>query len=59
MNYGYDPFYITAGWQDMDGKTALKYARSRHSSDDIDRSRRQQQVLYALARPSVGGQQDS
>lgn len=48
MNYGYDPFYIKAGWQKLDGQTALKYARSRHSSDDIDRSRRQQQVLYAL-----------
>ncbi len=48
MNYGYDPFYIEAGWHLMDGATALKYARSRHSSDDIDRSRRQQEVLYAI-----------
>jgi LCP family protein required for cell wall assembly len=48
MNYGYDPFYIEAGWHLMDGKTALKYARTRHSSDDIDRGRRQQQVLYAI-----------
>lgn len=48
MNYGYDPFYITAGWHQMDGATALKYARSRHGSDDIDRGRRQQQVLYAI-----------
>lgn len=48
MNYGYDPFYIAAGWQHLDGETALKYARTRHSSDDIDRGRRQQQVLYAI-----------
>ncbi|MBI5961603.1 MAG: LCP family protein [Chloroflexi bacterium] len=48
MNYGYDPFYIKAGWAELDGATALKYARSRHSSDDIDRGRRQQQVLYAI-----------
>lgn len=48
MNYGYDPFHIDAGWQELDGETALKYARSRHSSDDIDRNRRQQQVLYAI-----------
>ncbi|MBN1564188.1 MAG: LCP family protein [Anaerolineae bacterium] len=48
MNYGYDPFYLTAGWQHLDGKTALKYARTRHGSDDIDRGRRQQQVLYAI-----------
>ena len=48
MNYGYDPFYIDAGWQHLDGETALKYARTRHSTDDIDRGRRQQQVLYAV-----------
>jgi LCP family protein required for cell wall assembly len=48
MNYGYDPFYLDAGWQHLDGATALKYARSRHTTDDIDRSRRQQQVLYAI-----------
>ncbi|MCD4685329.1 MAG: LCP family protein [Anaerolineae bacterium] len=48
MNYGYDPFYIEAGWQTLDGATALKYARSRHGSDDIDRSRRQQQVILAV-----------
>ena len=48
MNYGYDPFSITAGWHHLDGNTALKYARSRHSSDDIDRQRRQQDVIYAI-----------
>ncbi len=48
MNYGYDPFYIEAGWHHLDGNTALKYARSRHSSDDIDRARRQQQVIFAI-----------
>jgi LCP family protein required for cell wall assembly len=48
MNYGYDPFSISAGWHHMDGDTALKYARSRHSSDDIDRAHRQQQVIYAV-----------
>jgi LCP family protein required for cell wall assembly len=48
MTYGYDPFYMEAGWHEMDGHTALKYARSRHGTDDIDRGRRQQQVLYAI-----------
>lgn len=48
MNYGYDPFYIEEGWQHLDGTTALKYARSRHTSDDIDRGRRQQQILLAV-----------
>jgi anionic cell wall polymer biosynthesis LytR-Cps2A-Psr (LCP) family protein len=48
MFYGYDPFYISAGQHHLDGATALKYARSRHSSDDIDRGRRQQQVVMAV-----------
>ena len=48
MFYGYDHFYIAAGLQHLDGETALKYARSRHASDDIDRGRRQQQVIFAV-----------
>ncbi|MBN1680553.1 MAG: LCP family protein [Anaerolineae bacterium] len=48
MNYGYSPFYLEAGWQHLDGETALKFARSRHQTDDIDRAYRQQQVLYAV-----------
>ena len=48
-NYGYDPFYIEAGPQHMDGYTALKYARTRATSGaDFDRARRQQQVLNAI-----------
>jgi hypothetical protein len=31
----------------MDGDLALKYSRVRHGSDDIDRTKRQQQVLIA------------
>ncbi len=46
--YGYDPLYIPAGWQHLDGKLALKYARSRHGSSDFDRARRQQQLLLAI-----------
>lgn len=45
---GFDSFTIDAGLHHMDGETALKYARSRHSTSDFDRSRRQQQVLAAL-----------
>jgi polyisoprenyl-teichoic acid--peptidoglycan teichoic acid transferase len=48
MNYGYDPFIISAGWHHMDGATALKYARTRHGSSDFYRMRRQQQVIMAL-----------
>ncbi len=55
--YGYEPLYIPAGWQHMDGKLALKYARSRHAGSDFDRARRQQQIVLAvrdkLARPEV------
>lgn len=46
--YGFDPFYIEAGWHLMDGETALKYARSRYTTDDIDRGRRQQQLILAM-----------
>lgn len=48
MNYGYDPFYIKAGLQHLDGKTALKYARTRHGDNDFQRAYRQQLVIYAI-----------
>lgn len=41
-------FRIDAGPQHLDGKTALMYARSRHSTSDFDRSARQQQLIAAL-----------
>ena len=45
----YDPLYIPAGEQHMDGRTALRYARTRYSSGgDFDRAKRQQQVLMAV-----------
>ncbi len=46
--YGYDPLYIPAGLQHMDGELALKYARTRHGGSDFDRLRRQQQVIMAV-----------
>jgi LCP family protein required for cell wall assembly len=49
-DYGTIRIEIPAGPQHMDGETALRYARSRHSSSDFDRARRQQQILMALAR---------
>lgn len=45
---GYSPFKISAGVQKLDGKTALKYARSRETTNDFDRSRRQQEIILAL-----------
>lgn len=48
MNFGYDPLYIPAGMQHMDGTLALKYARTRHGDSDFQRAQRQQQVMYAV-----------
>jgi LCP family protein required for cell wall assembly len=44
----YQPFILEAGQQHLDGETALKYARSRQTSSDFDRSKRQQKILLAL-----------
>ncbi len=41
-------FKLTKGPQHLDGETALKFARSRHSGTDFDRSVRQQQLIRAL-----------
>jgi LCP family protein required for cell wall assembly len=51
-----DPFtgtFVPAGLIHMDGHLALKYARSRESTSDWARQRRQQDVLIALARKVV------
>ncbi|MCX7683240.1 MAG: LCP family protein [Anaerolineae bacterium] len=45
---GYDPFYLPAGKQHLDGATALKYARTRATSGgDFDRTARQRQLVLA------------
>ena len=54
MNYGYDPLYIPAGYQHMDGRTALKYARTRHTDNDYGRAARQQQVILAARDKALG-----
>lgn len=41
-------FRLPKGKNTLDGNTALRYIRSRFSSSDFDRARRQQQVLRAL-----------
>jgi len=48
-NYTYQTFHIDAGLQHLDGATALKYARTRSTTSDFDRSKRQQQILKAVA----------
>ncbi len=45
---GYITLDIPAGVQTLDGKTALRYARSRKSSSDFARSARQHLVLTAI-----------
>lgn len=47
-SYEYETFFLAKGNQHLDGSTALKYVRSRKTSSDFDRSKRQQQVLLAL-----------
>jgi LCP family protein required for cell wall assembly len=40
--------YIPPGFQRMNGKEALSYARARHATDDFDRSSRQQRVVTSV-----------
>jgi polyisoprenyl-teichoic acid--peptidoglycan teichoic acid transferase len=48
MNYGYDPFYLPPGTHLLNGYDALRFARTRHGDNDIERAGRQQQFLYAV-----------
>lgn len=45
--WGYE-FFLPAGNNTLDGEQALYYVRSRYSTSDFDRSRRQQEVLTAI-----------
>ena len=55
-DFGIERLQLLAGPQLMDGQTALRYARSRHDSNDFSRARRQQDVLAGLrARLAQGG----
>ncbi len=47
-NFGVETFHLNAGSQHLDGRTALKYARTRHVDDDYGRQRRQQDVIRAV-----------
>jgi LCP family protein required for cell wall assembly len=44
---GYGHYCANTGWVPMDGDTALWYVRSRYSTSDFDRGRRQQEVVQA------------
>ncbi len=45
--WGYE-FSLPAGQNQLNGEQALYYARSRYSSSDFDRARRQQEVILAI-----------
>lgn len=45
--WGYE-FSLPAGDNHLDGETALYYVRSRYSTSDFDRARRQQEVMAAI-----------
>ncbi|MFA4931139.1 MAG: LCP family protein [Patescibacteria group bacterium] len=45
---GYELFALDAGPQHLDGVTALKFVRSRQTTSDFDRAKRQQKALVAM-----------
>jgi len=49
-NYSYETFELKKGWHTLDGATALKYVRERHSDPqgDFGRAHRQQKALQAI-----------
>ena len=49
----YQTVSFQAGTQQMDGETALKYARSRKSTSDFDRAKRQQQIVIAVKNKAI------
>ena len=60
---GYENFYLNAGEHHLNGKTALRLARSRHSKwGDFDRAARQQKVIegiWAKIKETPGGKLDT
>jgi|GEM_PF-239504 len=44
----FETFDLAAGLQKLDGATALKYARSRKTTSDFDRAKRQQSLMSAI-----------
>lgn len=55
MGVGYDPFYLPSGTHLLDGRTALKFARTRHGDNDYMRGQRQMQVLKSLGLKATDG----
>ena len=51
--WGYE-FSLPAGNNHLNGQQALYYVRSRYSSSDFDRARRQQDVMLAIKKKATG-----
>jgi polyisoprenyl-teichoic acid--peptidoglycan teichoic acid transferase len=51
--HAYKTVHFDPGLQTMDGQRALEYARSRMSTSDFDRARRQQEVLVAIRQKAL------
>ncbi len=53
LEENWEQYRLEAGLHQMDGDLALWYARSRLTTNDFDRGRRQQQLLQAMLNQSV------
>jgi LCP family protein required for cell wall assembly len=51
--FAYKTIHFEPGLQHMDGRQALEYARSRMSTSDFDRAKRQQLVLLAIRQKAL------
>jgi anionic cell wall polymer biosynthesis LytR-Cps2A-Psr (LCP) family protein len=47
-DYKYETFELGEGYQNLDGATALKFARTRHGDSDFSRAARQQEVINGV-----------
>jgi LCP family protein required for cell wall assembly len=55
-NRWYETFALDKWIKELDWKTALKFARSRHSTSDFDRARRQQKVINAIKEKALSSE---
>lgn len=55
-NRWYETFSLDKWIQELDWETALKFARSRHSTSDFDRARRQQKVINAIKEKTLSSE---
>ncbi|VEF49627.1 membrane bound transcriptional regulator [Bacillus freudenreichii] len=46
---------LEAGWQKLDGEEALALARTRKLDNDIERGKRQQEIMKAIAKKAASG----